>query len=87
MTPIPPIVQVGDIRRFSDNALQDEVDKVLASLPEDHIAVALRVGGDAQGIVLAGAVRLGAGWSLMGQLEHRTAGTWDWKVGLQWSGK
>jgi len=83
--PEPP-----SVRRFSDEALQAQVDRVLASLPADKRAVEVEVGGEKRGdeTVVAGivAVRLSAGWSLRGQVNWEP-GVWGGRVAARWVGK
>ena len=82
------IVEDGGIRRFSDGKLQASVERVLATLPEGTHAAVVDVGVDAKGVQAVGAVRLGAGWSVMGELERRfDSGDWSGHVQVRWSGR
>lgn len=82
----PPIVTGTDgIRRFNSMALQAQVEKVYASLPPGQQAAVIEIGVDQQGIVLAGAVNIGKGFSLMGAFEHRVSGEWSGQASLRWT--
>lgn len=88
--PLPKVlglVSPPTVRRFSDEALQAQVDKVLAGLPADRVAAELSVGFDQQGVMVVGAVKLNHGWSLLGGVSYDYAGTWGGKVGVRWAGK
>ena len=53
-----------EIRRFSDSALQAQIDKVLAQVPADK-PVAVVAHADTVGASLSAFVRMGDEWSLM----------------------
>jgi hypothetical protein len=88
--PLPKVlglVSPPTVRRFSNEALQAEVDKVLAGLPADKRAAELSVGFDQQGVQVVGVVKLDHGWSILGGVSYDYGGAWGGKVGVRWAGK
>lgn len=77
----PPTMPV--VRRFSDDALNASIEKVLASLPADTKAAEVNVGFDAQGVRVVGAIRLDAGWSLLGGVQWDRGGEWGGSVSVR----
>lgn len=81
------LVSPPTVRRFSDAALQAQVDKVLAGLPTDRKAAELQVGFDQQGVQVVGVVRLDHGWSILGGVSYDSSSSWGGLVRVRWSGK
>lgn len=84
---LPPAVvedPASGRRVFADAEVQRQVDKLLGSL-SGKTGAAVDVGFDAQGIIVAGAVQLDGGWSVMGTFEKRYSGAWRGQVGLRWA--
>jgi len=81
------LIPAETVRRFADPQLQEQIDKLFAGLPADRQAAELEVGFDQRGVAVVGAVRLKAGWSLLGGVSWDTDRSWGGKVGVKWSGK
>ena len=81
------LLSLPTVRRFSDSALQAQVDKVLAGLPADRKAAELQVGFDQQGVQVVGVVKLDHGWSLLGGVSYDYGGAWGGQVSVRWAGK
>jgi len=81
------IIPAETVRRFADPQLQEQIDRLFAGLPADRKAAELEVGFDQRGVAVVGAVRLSAGWSLLGGVSWDTDRSWGGKVGIKWSGK
>jgi hypothetical protein len=79
-------ISTPTLRRFSDEALQAQVDKVLAGLDPERRGAELEVGVDSQGVALVVAVRLTHGWSIRGGISYDPGATWGGKVGIRWQG-
>lgn len=80
MGPDAPIV-----RRFSDQALNDSIDAVMASLPADKRGAKINVGfkdGDVLGVLV---VRLNKEWSIQGGIQREKGGALTWQAGAEWS--
>ena len=84
---LPVIRDEFGIRRFDDAALSAQLDRVLASLPDDRRAAAVDVGVDKDGIIAVAVVKLEKGWSVMGGIDKRFGGEWTGKAQLRWEGR
>jgi hypothetical protein len=82
LIPNKPIVQIS---RFSDAALQAQVDKVLAGLPADKVGAAV-LHGDLTGVSLTVVAKVGDHWSIdaaasrtwSGSLKAEAEVTYSW---------
>jgi len=81
------LIPAETVRRFADPALQAQIDKLYAGLPSDKQAVELEVGFDQRGVAVIGAVRLKAGWSLLGGVSWDKDRSYGGKIGIKWAGK
>jgi len=75
----PPL----EVRRFSGEALRESMEKVLAGLPADSKAAEVEMGFDARGVQWVGAVKLSAGWSILGGVQYDFGGAWGGQVSLR----
>jgi len=73
-----------EIRRFSDSALQAQIDKVLALVPADK-AVAVVAHADTQGAALTAMVRLGDQWSILAAAYKPYKGSLSAEAELVWT--
>jgi len=73
-------------RIFADGALNSEIDRVMASLPDDKRGAKINVrraeNGDVQGVLV---IRLNQAWSIQGGIQHEKGGMWSSDVGAEWS--
>ena len=81
------LIPAETVHRFADEALQAQIDKLYAGLPAGVNAVELDVGFDQRGVAVVGAVRLKAGWSLLGGVSYDYGASWGGQVGVRWAGK
>lgn len=77
---------VPTLRRFGDEALQAQVDKLLAGLDPARKAAELEVGVDGRGVAVAVAVRLSHGWSIRGGISYDPDAAWGGRVNVRWQG-
>lgn len=75
------------LRGLADPVLQASLEKVLATIPADHIGATVDVGADQQGIQAVGVIRLRKGWSVGGVYDRRFSGEWSGHVQVRWSGR
>lgn len=75
------------VRRFSDAALQAQIDRLLAALPKDVKAAELEIGADPEGVQVAVAVNLKHGWTIRGGVSYDYGASWGGKVGIRWTGR
>jgi hypothetical protein len=73
-----------EIRRFSDSALQTQIDKVLALVPADK-SVAVVAHADTQGAALTAMVRLGDQWSILAAAYKPYKGSLSAEAELVWT--
>ena len=78
---MPPTVE---IRRFSDAALQTQIDKVLAQVPADK-PVAVIAHADTNGAALSAMVRLGDQWSVLAAAYKPWKGALSAEAELVWT--
>lgn len=83
--PIP--APAGEVRQFSDEALQASIDKLLDSLPADSKAAEVQVGVDAHGVQVVGVFKTPGGWSILGGVSYGRDGVWGGTVAARkvWS--
>lgn len=81
------LVSPPTVRRFSDAALQAQIDKLVAGLPKDRTCAELSVGFDQVGVQVVGVVRLEQGWSILAGVSYDYRGAWGGQVGVRWAGK
>ena len=80
------LVSAPTVRRFSDAALQAQIDKLVAGLPNNTNCAEISVGFDAQGVQVVGVVKLKQGWSILGGVSYDPGASWGGTLGVRWSG-
>lgn len=69
--------------RFSDQALQASIDKVLATMPEDRKALELEIDGDAKGVHVVGVFKTPDGWSVLGGVSYDKGASWGGQIAVR----
>ena len=78
------MAEITTIRRFSDAALQTQIDKVLAQVPADK-PVAVIAHADTNGAALSAMVRLGDQWSVLAAAYKPWKGALSAEAELVWT--
>lgn len=79
--PLPPVER----RMFGDPALNEHIDRVMASLPADKRGAKINVGFDEGGVQGVLVVRLNKDWTIKGGVMREKGGRWSGEVGAEWS--
>jgi hypothetical protein len=79
---VPPVER----RIFGDQALNEQIDRVMASLPADKRGAKINVRRDEDGTVSGVlVVKLGSAWSIQGGIQREKGGTWSVEGGAEWT--
>lgn len=72
-------------RIFGDQALNEHIDRVMASLPADKRGAKINIGFDEGGVQGVLVVRLNKDWTIRGGVQREKGGRWSGEVGAEWS--